>query len=111
MNKTTFALIVGLLIFSAGGMQGRLGSLLAVFIDPASLQDISGTTGTTTTSSTAAAALAAATALADAYAKNNGGVRPQPTTPPGTLNQCAAGYLYNADLQMCVFAGTTGRHA
>ncbi len=49
MNKTGLALILGLLIFSAGGMQGRLGSLLAVFIDPASLQDVSGSNSGTVT--------------------------------------------------------------
>ncbi len=79
MNKPLLALFLGLLIFSAGGMQGRLGSLLAVFIDPASLQDLSPNAG------------------------NTPPLTNQPiTVPAGPGNSCPPGYTYDGIQKVCV---------
>ena len=105
--KTAFGFVIAFLFFSVG-VQGRMGSMLAVFIDPGALVDVSANASTPTST---VDPVAAATALADTYAKNNGGVRPTPVMQPGTLNQCSPGWTYNYQVQQCLFSGTTGRHA
>ncbi len=106
--KAAAVFVLSFLFFSAG-IQGRLGSMLAAFIDPTALQDVSN--GGTPATPSPADAITSANTLADTYASLNGGVRPTPVLPAGTLNQCPPGYVYNYQLQQCVFAGTTGRHA
>lgn len=103
------ALIGGVLafLFFNAGMHGRVGSMIAAFIDPGALEEL--TAGSTSSSSPPADPVASANALADEYAKNNGGVRPSPTKQPGTLNQCDPGYTYNASLGVCVFSGVVRR--
>lgn len=110
--KLGFIAAVGVILILAG-VRGNLGSVLAAILVPQSMLDGQlppPCSSTTPVVDTTAAAIAAATTLSNTYAQFNGGVKPTPVIPAGTVNQCPPSYTYNYQLGQCVFSGTTGRH-
>lgn len=73
--RTALAFFLGLVLFIAGA-EGRLGSILAAFIDPGSLQEGSPQDGCGNTT--------------------------QPdTVPPTSGNTCPDGYIYDSSAKTC----------